>query len=201
MGPEQLQHVFAPKAEGANHLHELTADLNLSAFVMFSSAAGTLGSAGQGNYAAANVFLDALAAHRRAEGLPATSIAWGYWEQKGSMTSHLGEADLVRMRRSGIAALSNEQGLALFDTALRSEAPLSLAVPFDRAALGAMASIGTLPPTLRDLIRAPARRRAAAKGSLAGKLQALPAVEREGFVHDLVRSEAAAVLGHGSASK
>src|SRR6187551_3678046 len=200
MGPEQLQHVFAPKAEGANHLHELTADLDLSAFVMFSSIAGALGSAGQGNYAAANVFLDSLAAHRRAEGLPATSIAWGYWEEESGMTSHLSEADLARMQRVGIAALSNEQGLALFDTALAAEPPLVLAAPFDRVGLQTMAAAGMLPPILSGLVRTAARRRTAASGSLAVKLAALPEAEREDYVLELVRSETAAVLGHGSSA-
>ncbi|HEX8689430.1 MAG TPA: SDR family NAD(P)-dependent oxidoreductase, partial [Solirubrobacterales bacterium] len=81
---EQVERVFAPKADAAWHLHELTRDADLSAFVAFSSAAGIVGGAGQGNYAAANLFLDALAHKRRAEGLPAPSIAWGLWETAGS---------------------------------------------------------------------------------------------------------------------
>ncbi|HXS47866.1 MAG TPA: SDR family NAD(P)-dependent oxidoreductase, partial [Solirubrobacterales bacterium] len=197
LGPEQIGHVFAPKADAAHHLHELSAGMDLSAFVMFSSLAGAIGNPGQGNYAAANVFLDALAARRRAEGLPATSIAWGLWAE----TSKVDAADMARMQRGGIAALSNEQGLALFDAALAAEAPLTLAAPFDRAALGAMASVGMLPPLLSGLVRVPKRRRSAAAGSVAAKLATLPEAERADFVLELVRGETAAVLGHASAAE
>src|SRR6187551_3626219 len=198
MGPEQLQHVFAPKAEGANHLHELTADLNLSAFVMFSSAAGTLGSAGQGNYAAANVFLDALAACRRGNGLAATSIAWGLWALESGTTSQLSDADRARMERSGIAALSNAEGLAFFDATLASRSALTLAAAFNRPVLRSQASVGTLPAILRGLFRMAPGRRVASAGSLQAKLAAVPAAEREAFVLKLVQTEVAVVLGHSS---
>ncbi len=198
MGSAQIERVFAPKADAAWHLHELTEDLDLSAFVLFSSAAGTLGGPGQANYAAANVFLDALAQKRRAEGLPAASIAWGLWEREGGMASGLGEADLARMRRSGIEALSDERGMALFDAALGADSPQALAVPIDTASLRALASSGALPPIFGGLVRG-SKRRTAASGSLAARLATLPEAEHEGFVLDLVRSEVAAVLGHSSA--
>ncbi len=199
-GEEQIERAFAPKAEGAWNLHELTAGMDLSAFVLFSSVAGTLGGPGQANYAAANVFLDALAQKRQGEGLAGTSIAWGLWEREGGMGGELGEADLARMRRGGIEALSDEQGLALFDAAIGADRPQALAVPIDTAGLRGLASAGALPPILSGLVRTP-RRRSAASGSLATKLAALPEGERESFVLDLVRGEVAAVLAHASAQE
>ncbi len=200
LDPESLATVFAPKANAAQHLHELTRDTELDAFVLFSSAAGALGSPGQANYAAANVFLDALAARRRAEGLPATSIAWGAWVQQSGLTAELGEADLKRMRRAGIEPLSDAQGLELFDACLGSPRPLCLAIGLNRAGLRTMASAGALPPILSGLVRAETRRRSASSGELAAKLAALPEEERYGHVLELVRTEIAAVLGHGSAA-
>ena len=199
LDPGLIERVFAPKVDAAWHLHELTADLDLSLFVLFSSIAATLGGPGQGNYAAANSFLDALAARRRADGLAGTSIAWGLWPQASGMTSQLEEADLARMRRAGIVALSDAQGLSFFDQALVSELPQMLAVPLDRAGLQGQASAGILPPILRGLVRAPSRRRSAGGVSLSTRLAALPEAEREVFVLELVRAEVAAVLGHGSA--
>ncbi|HEY5261343.1 MAG TPA: SDR family oxidoreductase, partial [Solirubrobacteraceae bacterium] len=116
--PERIDRVLQPKVDAAWHLHELTEDLDLSAFVLCSSAAGILGAAGQGNYAAANAFLDALAAWRRARGLSAVSIAWGLWSVPSGMTGHLGEAYLGRIERLGMRTLQVEQALELFDSAL-----------------------------------------------------------------------------------
>ncbi|MGO4425736.1 beta-ketoacyl reductase, partial [Streptomyces sp. MCAF7] len=121
--PRHLDTALTPKADAAFHLHELTRHAQLRAFVLFSSAAGVLGAAGQGNYAAANAFLDALAEHRRAQGLPALSLAWGLWEQGSGMTGHLDGTDLARITRSGLAPLATEDALALFDAALVGDRP------------------------------------------------------------------------------
>ena len=99
LSPEQIDRVLAPKADAAWHLHELTTHLDLSAFVLFSSFAGLFGGPGQGSYAAANLFLDRLAEHRRAHGLPATSVAWGLWSEAGAGTQ-LGEVDARRVAGS-----------------------------------------------------------------------------------------------------
>ena len=194
---ERIERVFAPKADAAWNLHELTREKDLSAFVLFSSVAGTLGGPGQANYAAANVFLDALAHKRRAEGLPASSIAWGLWEREGGMTSHLSETDLERMRRGGIEAISDERGLGLLDAALAADRAWALAASFDPTSLRAQASTGVLSPILRGLVRTP-QRRGEASGSLAAKLATLPEAERDEYLIELVRREAAAVLGHSS---
>jgi acyl transferase domain-containing protein/surfactin synthase thioesterase subunit len=198
--PEQIDRVFAPKAAAAWSLHELTRNLDLSAFMLFSSAAGTLGGPGQANYAAANVFLDSLAELRRSEGLPAISVAWGLWEDSSGMTAQLGEADLARMRRGGIEALSSEQGLSLFDAALDADRATALALPLNVAGLRGLASAGALPPIFRGLVRVP-KRRSAQVGSLAARFAALPKAEHEGFSLELVRSEVALVLGHASAAE
>ncbi len=115
LSAERMDAVLAPKVDGAWNLHELTRDLGLSAFVLCSSVAGVAGAPGQGNYAAGNAFLDALAAHRRASGLPGVSLAWGWWDQASAMTGHLGGRDLARMSRGGLAPLSAGQALELFD--------------------------------------------------------------------------------------
>ncbi|MGW7696806.1 SDR family NAD(P)-dependent oxidoreductase, partial [Streptomyces asiaticus] len=160
--PERMDAVLRPKVDGALHLHELTRDLDLSAFVLFSSAAGILGNAGQGNYAAANAYLDALAHRRRAQGLPAVSLAWGMWQQAAGtgMTGRLDDADQRRMTRGGVAPLSPAEGMALFDTALRTAEPTLLPIKLDLGALRAQAASGAVHPLLRRL--APTARRAAA---------------------------------------
>ncbi len=197
MGSESLDRVFAPKADAAHHLHELSKDSGLSAFVLFSSIAGPLGGAGQANYAAANSFLDALAAKRRAQGLPATSIAWGLWERESAMTAKLGKADLARLQRSGITPIADAQGLDLFDAAISSASPQPLALPLSRAALRSQATAGTLPPIFSALVKASARRQGP-QGQLATQLASLPEPERQEALLEALRAEVAAVLGHDS---
>ncbi|XXT63555.1 SDR family NAD(P)-dependent oxidoreductase [Sorangium sp. So ce590] len=199
--PERISRVFAPKVDGALHLHELTLELDLSAFVLFSSAAGTFGTAGQSNYAAANSFLDALAAHRRSRGLAATSLAWGFWAQAGvGMTAHLGEAELSRMRRSGFVPMSVREGLSLLDAALsRSEATL-VPLHLDVAQLqrGLEAS-GELPALFRSLLRPGLRKASSATkkeaSALRERLSVLPEAERMNSLVELVRIEVAAAIG------
>nr|WP_255306520.1 type I polyketide synthase [Streptomyces sp. Wb2n-11] len=199
--PERLDGVLRPKVDAVWHLHELTRDLDLSAFVVFSSVAGVFGGAGQGNYAAANTFLDALMARRRAEGLAGVSLAWGPWDQAGGMTGSVSEADMQRLARSGMPPLSVEQGLALFDTALAGPRALVLPVRLDLAALRAQ---GEVPALLRGLIRTPSRRTATAAPqsaeSLGQRLAGMPEEERRDVLLALVRDQAAAVLGHTDGS-
>ncbi|MEU6084960.1 type I polyketide synthase [Streptomyces sp. NPDC047108] len=202
--PERLALVMRPKADAAVHLHELTRDADLSAFVLFSSVAGTFGGAGQANYAAANAFLDAFAAGRRSSGLPATSLAWGPWAPGTGMTAELTEADLRRMARGGMQPLTPEQGLGALDVAMRRSEPALVPIALDRRVLRDRQAVAALPAMLRGLAAAPARRAASvADGSDAGetfrtRLSALPHAERATAVLDLVRAQTAMVLGHAS---
>ncbi|WP_307825305.1 type I polyketide synthase [Streptomyces sp. M2CJ-2] len=203
--PDRLDGVLRPKAEAAWQLDRLTRDLPLSAFVLFSSAAGVLGSPGQGSYAAANAVLDALAQRRRAAGRPAVSLAWGLWDTAdGGMGTTLGAADSRRIRDSGVAALPAADALALFDTAERVGEPLLVPVRLDLAGLGAQGPDG-VPPLLQGLARAaaPRERRAAAEtadagegGGLRERLAALPPHRRSPMLLTLVRTEAANLLGY-----
>jgi acyl transferase domain-containing protein/NAD(P)-dependent dehydrogenase (short-subunit alcohol dehydrogenase family)/acyl carrier protein len=198
--PERVDGVLAPKLDGAWHLHRLTERLDLRMFVLFSSAAGVFGAPGQGGYAAGNSFLDALAAHRRAQGRAGTSIAWGQWEQQASgsaLTAGLNAGDRARIARSGMLALSESQGLACFDAALSGQEALVVGLRLDGAALRAQARAGLLPAVLRGLVRAPARR--VAGGSLAARLAGLRESERERVALEVVRGEVALVLGYASA--
>jgi polyene macrolide polyketide synthase len=198
MTHEQLDRVFAAKADAAWNLHRLTLECDLTTFVLFSSAAGVLGAPGQANYAAANAFLDALAAQRRAAALAGMSIAWGPWESSGGMTAGVGERDIARIERSGARPLSLTDGLALFDKAHRSAESLLLALRLDRTALRRDAVQGALPAPLRGLIRMPARPARATTALLGARLAKLPAGERERTLTSILSGEIATVLGHRS---
>ncbi|MEU8207529.1 type I polyketide synthase, partial [Streptosporangium sp. NPDC049046] len=196
--PERLGRVLRPKVDAVWHLHELTRELDLAAFITYSSLSGVMGAPGQGNYAAANTFLNALAQARRAEGLPALSLAWGAWTQDTGMTGTLSDADMRRITRTGMPPLSVEQGLALFDAAGR--VARSVVIPL-RLELAVLRAHGEVPALLRGLVRG--GRRSAASGSVVAatllqRLAPLGAAERAEVLVDLVRVEAAMVLGHAS---
>nr|WP_307822098.1 SDR family NAD(P)-dependent oxidoreductase [Streptomyces coffeae] len=206
--PERLGRVLAVKAESAVHLHELTRDSELHAFVLFSSFAGVVGNAGQAAYAAANSVLDGIAVSRRVQGLPAVSLAWGMWEQAEGMGGRLSDADVARMRRQGFPPLSTEDGLALLDIALRVNEPVAVPVALRTQALATVRD--GLPSVLRGLVPAaqhvPQRRAvgqgaAGGDGALARRMQGLPAAEQERMLLDLVQTQVAAVLGHSSPSE
>ncbi|MFC0533385.1 type I polyketide synthase [Phytohabitans kaempferiae] len=203
---ERIGAVLRPKVDAALNLHELTRDRDLDAFVLFSSAAGVLGSPGQGGYAAANAVLDALAAHRRASGLAARSLAWGLWESVGGagMATGLSAADTRRIAASGVAALPVEAGLRLFDAATRGGTGgvvgEALLVPM-RLDLGGPAGPDGVPSVFRALVRTGVTRRTAEQapaesGSLRDRLSGMPAHKRVQALLDLVRTHAAGVLGH-----
>jgi NAD(P)-dependent dehydrogenase (short-subunit alcohol dehydrogenase family) len=196
--PEGIDRVLQAKADAALHLHELAGDLR--AFVLFSSVAGTYSAAGQGNYAAANTFLDALARHRRAAGQPAVSLAWGVWAV--GMAENLAEADRRRMERAGLVPISEEQGLAMFDAALGAAEAAVLPVALDLAGLRARAATDPVPPFLSGLVPPATRTRAAASEPAAGTvilrdlLTGMRPDEREGHLLTLVLAHVAAIAGH-----
>ncbi|WP_329619727.1 type I polyketide synthase [Streptomyces sp. NBC_01255] len=202
--PERLDAVLRPKVDAVWNLHELTKDMRLDAFVVYSSLAGLLGTAGQANYAAGNTFLDALMEFRRASGLPGVSLAWGLWAESSALSGHLGEADLRRLARSGLLPLESKDAMELFDSATADgAADAVLAVTrMDTAALRAQGS-ELLSVMLRGLVP-PAPRRAAAAGSasmdgssaLSDRLAGLERAERERVLLELVRGVVAGVLGH-----
>ncbi|WP_460850087.1 type I polyketide synthase, partial [Phytohabitans suffuscus] len=191
--PERFETVLRPKVDAAWFLHELARGLD--AFVLFSSAAGVFGGAGQANYAAGNAFLDGLAAYRRAQGLPAVSLAWGPWVAEAGMS-----ADAELMARAGMPPISPEQGVALLDAALATGEPVVAPVRLD---LPAIRAAGEIPPILRGLIRTPVRRAQASAASrgLAQRLAGLDQAERRDTVLNLVRGQVAAVLGHAGAER
>jgi polyketide synthase 7 len=197
--PDRVDAVLRAKVDGAWNLHELTRHLDLSAFVVFSSMAGIVGTPGQANYAAANSFLDGLAAYRRAHGLPGLSLAWGLWEQASVMTAHLGDRDKARMSRIGLAPLSTEQALAAFDAAMLVDSPVLVAARVDRAALAE--NVAALPGLLRELVAAPVRRViddtdvTAETSGLSARLHGLTPEARQRELVDLVCGNAAMVLG------
>ncbi|HEV7650683.1 MAG TPA: type I polyketide synthase, partial [Actinophytocola sp.] len=191
--PDRIDAVLAPKADAARTLHELTRDLDLAAFVTFSSVIGTLGGAGQANYAAANAYLDALAVHRHAQGLPALSLAWGPWSaEAGGMTGDLAAADTRRMARAGLLPIDVDHGLRLFDAALTAGEPVVVPARLD---LPAIRERSEIPAVFRTLVR---RNRRAPQAVTAARLSEQDPAERGRAALDLVRGAAATVLGHDS---
>ncbi|MEV8402302.1 type I polyketide synthase [Streptomyces niveus] len=213
--PERVDAVLRPKVDGAVNLHELTRGADLAAFVLFSSVSGVLGAPGQANYAAANAFLDGFASHRRAEGLPALSVAWGLWGGIGGMGGTLGDADTTRHARGGLLPLSTDEGLALLDAVLLDAAlgerrdgadATTVAVKLDLAALRAWGA--DAPKPLHTLAGGRTRRTASGAvapgngqhpASYAESVAALPAEDRLAAVLDLVREHTASVLAYPSA--
>ncbi|MFD9499444.1 SDR family NAD(P)-dependent oxidoreductase [Streptomyces sp. NPDC060035] len=198
---DRVDAVLAPKAHGAWHLHELTRHLDLSAFVLFSSIASVLGTAGQANYAAANAFLNGLAEARRAEGLAASALCWGYWAERSELGADLGEADIVRLQRQGVQPMASHEGLALFDAAISRDEPVLVPARLNLSALGARQAGRAGSPLLRGLIGTPAGSggpgsREVTDVGIAQQVRSLPRADAEALLLDAVRSQTAIVLGH-----
>jgi pimaricinolide synthase PimS1 len=197
---QRLDRVLRPKVDGAVALHELTAGLGLSTFVMFSSPCSLLGSVGQANHAAANAFLEGLACYRRSRGLPATTIAWGPWARADGMRADFSDIDVLRIDQSGMIPLSTEEGLALFDASRAIQEPILVASRLDMATLRIQVKSGGLPRPLRGLVRVPAPggSRATDLGgpTLLERLTGLARAEREQLLTTVVRAHVAAVLAY-----
>ncbi|BBC67173.1 hypothetical protein MMRN_40690 [Mycobacterium marinum] len=194
LSPDQLDTVLTAKADTAWHLHQLTAHIDLDAFVMFSAAAAVLGAPGLANYAAANAFLDALAHHRHHHGLPATSLAWGYWQTPG-IAAHLDTVNQARFTRN-LIPITTEHGLALFDAALVSRQPHLVPAPLNTRTLARHARQGVLPAILSALTN---MRRHATIGSaetLTAQLATQTPEQQLATLTRLVTTATAAVLAH-----
>ena len=198
---DRLCRVLDAKAEAATHLDELTGE-DLGAFIMFSSVAGVIGSGGQANYAAANAYLDGLARERRRRGLPGISMAWGFWSLRSTHTGRLEGRDVGRIAGLGVAEMTTEEALALFDAAVDSEEPCPVTSRLDRRKLGEPDT----PPVLRGL--ATGKRRggrdtvdSGGSADLRARLTAGSVAENQRTLLDLVRNHAANVLRRSSAAQ
>ncbi|WP_405824957.1 SDR family NAD(P)-dependent oxidoreductase [Streptomyces sp. NBC_00838] len=199
--PDRVERVMAAKADAAWHLHELTRDADLAMFTLFSSASGVLGSPGQANYAAANTFLDGLAEHRRAQGLPAQSLSWGLWARRSAISGHLTDADLGRVARSGMVPLSDDHGLRLLDEARdrggRAHVVPLLLAPGHRHTHPLLAHLGGSGRSARTAARSNGGVRTPSE-PLTERLRGLSVEDQRRMLLGLVREHAAAVLGHES---
>ncbi|MFD4432086.1 SDR family NAD(P)-dependent oxidoreductase, partial [Nocardia sp. NPDC058497] len=193
--PDRIDTVLAAKADAAWWLHEATRELDLALFVLYSSVAGVFGGAGQGNYAAANAFLDALAEYRRADGSAAVSIAWGLWDTGTGMGARLRGEDTTRLERDGIRGLTAEQGLAWFDAAVAQHRPTVTAARLDLAALGETA---TVPPLFREIAQRTDRKtvHVIETRSLAQRLRGLSTAQQETLLTEMITSAAVRILGY-----
>ncbi len=191
--PERFARVLAAKSRAAEHLHELTQEHALRAFVMFSSLAGVLGNGGQGNYAAANAQLDALAERRHAEGLPATAVAWGPWAE-GGMAQNVGAA---RLWQGGLNPMPPEQALEALWQAVGDDAPTVLIADVDWDTFAAKVAGGHPNPQLAEVAGAVVDITPAGEASLARDLVGLEPAEQHGLLLELVHKHIAVTLGHG----
>jgi polyketide synthase 12 len=196
--PASIRTVFGPKVDAAWHLHDLTRELDLTAFILYSSAAGVLGSPGQANYAAANSFLDGLAHQRRCEHRPAISLAWGLWAETSALTQQLTNVDRNRIARAAVRPLTTERGLTLFDKALTNNIPMGAALDLNYGVLRQLARQNHLPPIFREIVDQPSATSPALPTETLEFLQHftdLTPEDRVPALVDLVRTQAAIVLG------
>ena len=191
---ERFEQVLWPKVLGAWHLHRATEDRDLDMFVLFSSVAGVLGNPGQSNHAAANAFLDQLAAHRRALGLPGQTIAWGAWSELGEAEEQR-ERIAERLEARGTDWITPQQGLRAFDQLVREDAATSVVLAADWLSYGE--GMEYRMPLLEDLLSTISEDEAdspALADDLMSRLAETPAAEREALLVSFLQQELQAVL-------
>ncbi|MDC8985476.1 type I polyketide synthase, partial [Mycobacterium marinum] len=193
---EQLDTVLTAKADTAWHLHQLTTDADLDAFVVFSSVAGVLGAPGQANYAAANAFLDALAHQRHRDHLPATSLAWGYWQTTSGITAHLDTVDQARLTRNSLTPITTEHGLAMFDVALACQHPCLVPAPLNTQVLAGYARQNALPAILSAVTTTRRQATTTNTETFTSRLASQTPQQQLAILTDLVTDMTAAVLAH-----
>jgi len=196
--PERFARVLAPKVLGAWNLHTLTEHADLDLFLLFSSIAGSFGSATQGSYAAGNAFLDGLASYRRSRGLAGQSLAWGPWAERGVAAS-LDSQQRARFARQGLSLITPSQGTALFEGSLYGPDAHLVLAPLDLRGLS-KAFGSSVPPFWRSLVRTPSQQSKGAPGRWAKELAALPVEQRADAVRIAVQAEVARVLSFKSAN-
>ncbi|MFC8047503.1 type I polyketide synthase [Nocardia sp. NPDC057353] len=197
---ERVAAVLRAKVDAAWNLHELTRGPRPPALVLFSSAAGLLGTPGQSGYAAANTYLDALAGLRRAEGLPGFALAWGRWARADGLTAELGADDVARLSRAGIAGMTAAEGLALLDAAAGTGLAAVVPLRVDPVALRTAVAADAAPLLLHGLVRTVRRARSGDR-SLTRRLAGLPEPDQRKLLLDTVVTEAGAVLGYADTGR
>ncbi|MEU6229196.1 type I polyketide synthase [Streptomyces sp. NPDC047042] len=191
--PEGTSEVLAAKSVAARYLHELTVHEDLRAFVLFSSLSGVLGNAGQGSYAAANAQLDALAEHRHALGLPATSVAWGPWADDGMANGLATE----RLHESGLRPMAPDQAVAALWQAIAEEAPAVTVADVDWDAFAGRTAAFRPIRQLAELVTAPAGPSSGEAASALDLVRLSPG-ERHDRLSGMVHRQAGLTLRHGA---
>ena len=191
---ERFEQVLWPKVLGGWHLHRATADRNLDLFILFSSRVGVMGNPGQANHAAANAFLDQLAAHRRALGLPGQAIAWGAWSEIGEAAE---QRERIERQRAALGGrwFTPQQGLRALDRLVRQDVTSSVVMSMDWSVF--QEAVEDRPPLLEELLSASPEAEAdspALADDLISRLQETPAAEREGLLVSFLQQELQAVL-------
>ncbi|NEO69631.1 type I polyketide synthase [Moorena sp. SIO3H5] len=191
---ERFTKVMAPKVNGTWNLHKLTQHLSLDFFVCFSSMSSLLGSPGQGNYAAANAFMDAVVHSRREMGLPGLSINWGGWSE-GGMAIRLASQHQNRMQTAGISLISPEQGIQVLEELVRTQSTAQVGVlPVDWSVLAKQFSSANPSSLLLELLQQETSSEKTDERILE-KLQAAPITERQDILKTYIQLVVAKTLG------